>query len=1027
MELEIRLSGSVEVQAAGRRGDLRFTKTRLTLAALAWDASRTVSVDTLVHRVWDDHPPSKAREALHSHVSRIRRALQVAGSAAPEIVSRTNSYVMRIDPERVDLCRYTRHVNRGRALHDSRDDESALALLESAETIWRGEALAGINGSWAEHLRAAVRETSLIAAMTRGEILISMGRFADAVPVLAPLLEQHPVDEALVERLAVALYGGNRAAEATKLLQATRRRIAHETGLDAGRRLHRVHQAILSEVPAVKLLQRRGGVQREQPQAVHPVPDNMPRDVPWVGRGEEIRRLGLALTEGDGASSMVLTVEAIDGMGGVGKTSLAVHMAHQLRDRFPDGRLFLHLSGRMPGRTAPPPDRLLTELLRLVGMNVKELPRSVDELVALWRSLARDRRMLVILDDAADSEQVRPLLPGSSPTAIIVTSRRRLPGLPGVRALSLGVLSREDAVALFHQRLGTRSGIREEDVAEIVRICGYLPLAIEIAASRLLARPSWHTADLLRQLVGSDKDLSALRDGERAIAHVFDLSYRALDAEQQLVFRRIGLHGGVEFGPPAVAALTGLSVTAAEHLLEDLMAQHLVSEPTPHRFTMHSLLRRYARSLLEAGDPDSAEDAERAVRDLVAYYVNVADRADRLAYPYRSRMACEFSQAAPAGPAMLDAQTAEQWLLIEGPNLLEALDWIARHGTDRDIAVAAHVLAGFLDMEGHIVTAEPLLQRAVEYWGGEGDGAARVRGLLDLSAVHHHGSRYEESISAAREALEGARFLRDTELEGECSHQLAIALWQTGQYASAQALQERSLESMVRTGNRLQIARSRNVLGILNLHLAKMEEANDCFEGALGEFTEIGDERGKGSALNNLAELYKRTGRPVAAERAYREALYIAEGMGSARIRATVHINLASALVMQGRIDEALDLYNKALPVLRAVGDQRAEAIALNGIGQVYQAAGRTEEALPQHAAALALARRIYAAGEEAQCLYDLACAERDAGKLVQAIAHFEDSLSVSERIGAPAEASRAAHALAELRGVADGSLGPGR
>jgi DNA-binding SARP family transcriptional activator/tetratricopeptide (TPR) repeat protein len=1024
VEFEIRLSGSVEVRAAGRRSDLGSTKTRLTLAALAWDAGRTVSVDTLIHRIWDEHPPGKAREALHAHVSRIRRALQIAGGEAPAIISRTNSYVMHVDPDRVDLRCYTNCVNQGRSLRDGGDEEGALRLLDRADSLWHGEPLAGITGSWAEHLRAAVGETSLVAAMTRAEILIRLERFADAVPVLLPLAEEHPVDEALAERLAVALYGSSRTAEATRLLQRTRQRLVRDIGLDAGRRLHRVHQGILSGTPAADLLRQAGG-EKAFARPASRVPDNLPRDVPWVGRRDELRRLGSALSEGGGAAAAVVTVEAIDGMGGVGKTSLAVHLAHQLRDRFPDGRLFLHLGGHAPDRTAPTPIRALTELLRLLGVDVKELPHETEELVALWRSVVRDRRMLVILDDAAGSDQVRPLLPGDSPTAVIVTSRRRLPGLPGVRPLSLDVLPAEDAIALFVRRLGTRRGGGEDEIAEIVRVCGYLPLAIEIAASRLLARPSWTTSDLLRQLSGGGGRIAELRDGERTMTHVFALSYRELNAEQQLVFRRIGLHYGVEFGPPAVAALTGLSVGEAERVLEELLAHHLVSEPSPHRFTMHDLLRGYARSLIEAGDVDSAEDSRRAVRDLADHYVRVADHADRLAYPFRSRIALDAAAGPPVPPRpeIADAHAAEQWLITEGANLLDTLNWVADHGSERQLALSVHVLAGFLDMEGHLAAAEPLLRRAVAHWSAEGDGAARARALLDLSAVHTHGSRYEEGISAAREALEVAREVGDAELESECIHKLTIPLWQTGQYALAQSLQKRSLYFLSQTGNRLRIARSHNLLGITHFHLAENGEALECFRSALSAFTELGDERGKYSALNNVAKLHQRMENLEAAERAYREAIGVAESLDNRRDQATLHMNLASVLDALGKTDEALALYGQVLPVLRDVGDRRGEAIALNGIGRAHRAAGRSEQALSQHVAALTVARHIHAAGEEADVLYDLARAEQDAGRTAQAVAHLEESLSVSRRIGAPAEEARAAHALTELRGLLNGSV----
>jgi DNA-binding SARP family transcriptional activator/tetratricopeptide (TPR) repeat protein len=1021
VEFEIRLSGAVEVRTAGRRSDLGSTKTRLALAALAWDAGRTVSVDTLIHRIWDDHAPGKAREALHTHVSRIRKSLRIAGADAPTIESRTNSYVLHVDPDRVDLRHYTSCIDQARSLKDSADPKAALRLLDRADGLWHGEPLAGIAGSWAEHLRASVAETGVVAAMTRTEILLGEGRFADAVPVLLPLVTEHPLDEALAERLAIALYGSNRTAEATRLLQRTRQRVVRDIGLDAGRGLHRVHQGILSGAPASALLRRTDAVQRdakrpEPARARRPVPDNLPRDVPWVGRSHEVQRLTAALTEGQGASSVVVTVEAIDGMGGVGKTALAVHLAHRLRDRFPDGCVFLRLGGGSPDRTAATPARALTELLRLVGVHNKDLPADVNELVALWRATARDRRMLVILDDAADSEHVRPLLPGSSPTAVVVTSRRRLPGLPGVRPVSLDVLPLDDAVALFQRRLGARQGTDRADIVGIVQLCDLLPLAIEIAASRLLSRPAWSTADLLRQLRDSKSRLSQLRDGERTLTHVFALSYQALNTEQQLAFRRIGLHMGSEFDPYAVAALTGLSVDTTSRVLEELLAHHLVTEKSPYRFAMHDLLREYARSLLDEDDTESEENSRRAVRALVDHYLHTADRADRLAYPTRSRMDIRTEHPVLVCPELADGSAAEQWLISEGANLLDLLSWLVQHGTERQLAVAVHVLAGFLDMEGHVATAEPLLLRAAAHWDSAGDSAARARAQLDLSTAYAQSSRYTEGISAASEALEAAQSLGDLELESNCAFQQAILLWQTGQYTQAQSLVSHYLDRLLHTDHRLHIARSRNLLGIIHLHLAENSEALECFTSALSEFTRIGDIRGRYRALNNIAKLCQRIGDPKAAESAYREAIALADGPGNKRDRATLQMNFASVLETLGKTEEALTLYGEVLPVLRAVNELRMEAIALNGIGRAHRTAGRGEEALPQHVAALALARRIHAAGEEVDMLYDLALTEWQTGRTAQAAAHLEESVLTARGIGAAAEEDRAARALAELR-----------
>lgn len=1032
VEFEIRLSGSVEVRAAGRRNDLGSTKTRLALAALAWDAGRTVGVDTLIHRIWDEKPPAKAREALHSHVSRIRRAFRIAGADAPSLTSRTNSYLLGVDPDRVDLRRYTSCVDQARSLAAGDDPDQAILLLDDAAALWRGEPLAGIAAYWAGHLRDTVAETRLTAAVVRAEILMAAGEFTEAVPVLLPLAREHPDDEALVERLALALYGGGRIAEATKLLQRTRQRLVRDTGLDAGRRLHQVQQGILAGTPAPALLEHAGVGKRAPARSARQVPDNLPRDIPWVGRRDELRRLTAALSESPDTTAPVVTIEAIDGLGGVGKTSMAVHLAHQLRDRFPDGRLFLPLRGHNSDREPVSATHALSELLRLLGTGVDELPQNLDGLVSLWRLMVRDRRMVVILDDAAGPEQVRPLLPGASPTAVVVTSRRRLAGLPGGRSFSLDVLPHDDAIALFDRWVDGRRVSRVSDVARIVQICGHLPLAIEIVANRLLARPSWTTSDLLTRLAG-DGGLAEIRDGERTLRDVFSSSYEELSRSRRLVFRRVGHHFGYEFGPHAVAALTGLPLETTESALEELLAHHLISEPSPHRFTIHDLLRTYARTLPDenidsysGSAPETALGTEadgageggsrQAMRRLAAHYLRIADRADRLAYPFRSRLPADAGDLpSTPSPRIDDARSAERWLVTESANLLSVLDWTRQNGSERQLSLCVHVLAGFLDVEGHLATAEPLLRRAVAHWRAEGQDAARARALLDLSMVCVHAGKYDEGHSTAREALELAQSLKDSVLESESIHQMSIPMWHTGQLALAQTLQERALFLRKQSGNILQMARSHNFLGIIHLHLGQDRDSVDYFQLALAGFTDAGDDRGRYRTLNNVAELWQKLGNREYAERYYREALDVSKTMGSRGDRATLQMNLASVLTDLGNTEEALALYAKSLPALRAVGDVQGEGTALNGTGRAYRAAGRSEQALPHHVAALAVMRRIRAAAEEVGVLYDLALAELDTGRLDQAATHLAESRAVSRRIGARADEERAALALERL------------
>ncbi|MFI6346472.1 AfsR/SARP family transcriptional regulator [Streptomyces sp. NPDC050560] len=1038
VEFEIRLSGPVTVHTAdGGAHTPASTKTRLAFAVLAWEAGRPVSVDKLVLRVWADAPPAKPRDAMHAHMSRIRAMLRRLGADAPALTSGSSSYTLGVDPDRVDLRRYVALVDRARALAESRDEPGALRLLREAEPFAAEEPLAGINADWADHLRTVVGEKRLAAGAVHSGILLGSGRFTEAIALLTALAEDFPADEALVERLALALHGSGRTAEAAQLLYGTLQRLSGE-GLHRNGRLRRIQQGILTGVPATALLQQtddarpQGGATATARQPPRPpattVVDNLPRDIPWVGREEELRHLTGALTEDTpGGTTDRVAVEAIDGMGGVGKTALAIHAAHMLRDRFPDGRIFLPRRAHALESAPLSTTRALTDLLRLVDGPTR-LPENEEELVALWRSTVRDRRMLIILDDAAGADQVRPLLPGASPTAVVITSRRRLTGLPGARLISLDILPPADAIALFNRKFDARRAarsLRDEDTAQLVRLGDLLPIAVEILASRLLAHPSWHTSHLLRQVRDEDRRLSEMRDGERTLTGVFSLSYRDLTPVQQLVFRRVALHFGSEFDPHAAAALANVPVDQAEHTLEDLLSWSLLREPSPSRFTAHDLLRAYARGIPEPDDSaDGASgngqgaESRRALERLVDHYVSAASRADRLAYPYRVRISGPVSSTGGSWPGFGDASAAEQWFLLERRNLLGVLEWLENNSTSQRLSTAVHVLAGFLEADGHFPTAAPLLHRAVAHWRGTGRAAEQGRALLDLSSACTGAGRYGEAQAAARESLALARSLEDVRLECEALHRLALIFWFTARYAEGLPLLERSLRLSSEAGDGLNIARSQNLLGVVHHHLDHQETAVKYFRLAYTGATAVGDIRGRYMVLNNISERHQKMGNHAEAERTLREAIQLAEVLGKKGEMATLTMNLANTMTVLGRAAEALDLYEKALPELRAVGDVRGEALSLNSMGVALRHLGRSEEALPRHAVALGMVRRLQAAGDEVTTLIDMALAELETGRTASAERRLQLAAGIAARIGARTDEARARARLAELDGV---------
>ncbi|WP_246530612.1 ATP-binding protein [Streptomyces bathyalis] len=913
--------------------------------------------------------------------------------------------MLEVDPDQVDLRRYLALIDQARSLADSGNYSEALHTLDEAARQWGGEPVTGMPGTWAADLRRMVEEKNLAAVLMRSKIALRLGHYAEVIADLRPLCREHPADESLIEHLVLALYACGRTSEATRLLHHTSHHLLRELGTEPGEPLRRIHRAILDQVPATTLL---SPAPRAETEVSMPPPEELPPDVRWVGRQEELARITTELTEAAGESTGP-AVAAIDGMAGSGKTSLAVHAAHQLRELFPEGRLLLNLRGHEAAQAPLDPVTGLTQVLRRLGVPAQELPQDADELSLRWRTILRKRRLMLILDDAASTTQVQPFLPDASPGAVIITSRHRLRGLRGVRPIALDVLPRPDAIALVRHLL-EEDATSMHEAASLVRLCGYLPLAIDIAASRLLARPSWSLSDLLKQLNHGSARLPELRDGHREVISAFEISYRALTPTQQLVFRRLGLHFGTEFGPPAAAALTGLPLGEVERVLEDLLTCHLISEPAPHRYRLHDLVREYARA--RAMDEDTEGVCQGALQRLGEHYLLAADRADRHAYPHRLRITLRR----PTLDASSQESDPHQWFTTEGPNLLAALEYTRVRGTPHELAMLTHTLAGFLESEGYLTTAEPLLKHAVSYWKNTDDeGSAHARALLDLSSISTRTGNYSDTMQSAQTALDIARANHDTTLEVEALHQMSIPYWHTARFREALPYQQRALQLRLQSTDRLQQARSFNLLGMTYLHLDQHKDALKHFLEALSRFREVEDQRGQYVTLNNLAELYQKTGNLEQAERAYRQAIAFSQAMGGKGQHGIIQMNLANTLHASGRTGEALDLYRTALPALRSTGDKRSETIALIGIGNALHSSGRSEEALPHHTAALALARRIHAAREEVEALHGLAAAEHATGRLSQARSHLTASLVISQRIDAPSEEARSLKALAEI------------
>ncbi|GAB2917197.1 AfsR/SARP family transcriptional regulator [Streptomyces heilongjiangensis] len=1043
--MEIHVLGPVGLGVQQGRLGLGSGKEASVLAALALDVGRPVPLDCLVDRLWDD-PPGRARENVHTYVSRLRRAIREAapGPGAPAITHRTHTYTLVTAPETVDWHRFLHLADRAGSVAAEGDDTRAAALFREAEALWT-EPLAGLPGLWARRVRCALAEKRRAVVGARVAVELRLGCFAETAGELSALVDEYRGDEALAGQLMVAYYGGGRQAEALHLYQRVRRILRTEFGTDPGEELVRVHRHILAGGSPHDLVRRPAAPRPASPAAVRPqrVPDHLPRQGPLVGRRAEMERIRSAIDTAsrDGA---VVTLESISGMAGVGKSALAIRAAHEFTGRFPDGSLYVNLRAHTQGQEPLTPGAALATLLRLLEVPPQSIPADVEERAALWRQALGHRRALIILDDAAGPEQVRPLLPGTTECFVLITSRRRLVGLPRGRSLALDVLPLADAVALFREcaglggsrttdttgnraergeqqghkeREGRERRAEQEELEEIVRLCGQLPLAIEIAANRLSAHPSWDLT-VLRGLLSRTTDrLAQIRDGYSEIARAFEVSYQTLSPAEQSAFRLLSLHPGPEFGPHAAAALLGRPLDETERLLESLLQCHLLQEPVPNRFRFHDLLGEYAHLLCNAQDTDERRDEARA--RLLDHYLRTADHCDRLLYPRRIRL--DVPDADPAArsahlPVPRTAADALTWFTAERQNLLSAEQRLRAGGSPARAALLSHVLAGFLDGECHWTDALRLHGAAAEHWRGAGRREEWCRALLDLCAAYTATGRFPEADRTAREALTCARAVGDRDAQAEALRELGVLHWHMGRYPEALDFQRESLTLCAPAGDRWRVARCQNNIAICLLYLSEHADALSWFQDAIEGFEATDDERMLAKTLNNLGNLFLRTGDPERARRTLERSLRIAERTGSPSDRAILQINLAEIHLLTGKAPAAVALCREALPVFRRMGAQKNEAITLTRLGCAHRALSDVDRAADHLRHALTLARDIGAALEEIQARRALGVCEFERGRSAAAVRHLSAAIEAARQLGAAEEEAGAKEALEHIR-----------
>lgn len=929
-----RLLGELEVANGSTPVRLGSGRLRAALVTLLLRANQTVSVEELVDRLWGDAAPSGARGTAQTHVMRLRQAL---GDQSGLIETRPGGYVIKIEPGWLDLSVFRAMTAEAARL----DPAAARTQLRSALALWRGPALADIPS---ESLRRdevpRLAEERLLALERRVELDLELGCHGEVVGELASLTAQHPYRERFRYQLMLAMFRAGRQADALESYRDVRARLDDELGIEPGPDLRELHAAILRNDPKLHLA--------TAPPVVAVVPRQLPADaVSFAGRDADLAVLD-GLADGHG---MVAAV--IHGTAGVGKTALAVHWSHRVSSRFPDGQLVVNLRGFDPDHPPADPGEALGGFLRALGVDPGRIPHDTEERAALYRSTIADRRLLVVLDNAATVDQVRPLLPGTSSCLTLVTSRNQLTGLiavDGAHSLQLDVLDAGGAMRLLRNVLGSSRVNAEPDAAgELVRLCGYLPLALRLAAGKLHVRPRHSIAGAVDELTKGCR-LSALEvggDSRAAVRPAFDMSYRAVRSDEQELFRRLGLVPGPDFTVPAAAALIGASEESTTRLLDGLVVVNLVESHAPGRYRLHDLVRLYARDVCA----ESEKDSQGSLQRLLDWYVTTAEVVAATLYPSLRLLCTE------AGPGM-DKSDAWAWLETELPNLTAAADGAVEHGLPWAAWRIADATRGFfLARTYHIDMWHAVARTGLAAAEQAGDKRAQAAMHINLGTAHWGLCDYQGFLEHSIKATELAHEVGWTAGEPRALSNTAHAYMGLGRTPQAVEFSERALRMHRASGASAGTVHTLRILGQMHAEMGNLSEALAHFQEALVLAREAQTVLDEADALNGLGRAYLQLGDFATAGKMYTAALTAAREQG-ARFRETVCLGrLAEIACATGRMAEADELVQQALRLVRDTGRRHLEVDVLNVAGRIAVQLGQSKAAIEHHHLALGYAR----------------------------------------------------------------------
>lgn len=921
--MELRVLGPLEVRHAGASVPLGGPRQRAVLAALLLRANEVVTAQYLAEAVWET-PPANPKSNIRTYVAGLRKRLHEAGADRSRLVTGAGGYLFRVVPGELDMATFHQLVGRARQAQDEADFTRAARLYQDALRLWRGKPLDGLPLSpplLAELAR--LEECRLSAVDQHAAARLALGEHDDVISELQRLVRQHSLRENLWIRLMLALCGAGRAAEALKAFQDARRALRDELGTEPGRELQDLHQRIL----------RREAV--SAPRGAATAPATVPRQLPADVRGFAARKAELARLDAILASTAehasAVPVCVVSGTAGVGKTALAVHWARRVADQFPDGQLYVNLRGFDPTGAAMSPAEAVRGFLDALAVSPERIPAGLEAQVGLYRSLLAGQRMLVVLDNARDIEQVRPLLPGAPGSLVVVTSRNHLTGLvaaEGAHLVTLDLLTIADAREMLARRLGTaRIDGDPQAVDEIIALCARLPLALAVASARAASHPAFPLSALARELrdVRTGLDAFVIGDAATDVRAVFSWSYRTLSPAAARLFRLLGLHPGPDAAAPAAASLAGVPPHQVRLLLAELARAHLVVEHVPGRYACHDLLRAYAAEL--AAELDTETDRRAAVRRVLDHYLHAAREACRLLDPHRDVLTLEPAEPEAGGQPPADRAEALRWLAAEHSVLLATITKAADSGFDTHAWRLAWTLVDHFDYGGRYHDLAVTQLTALEAARRLGDRRGQAYAHRGLGGAYVHLGPLAKAETHYRLALDLCRELDDAVGQAFVHLGLGRMLARQERYAEALAHAEQALELTRTALNRAGQARALNAVGWYKAQLGDYQKALVYCRKALLLQRALADRRGEANTLHSLGYTHQHLGNHRRAVACYQRARDLFSGLGDRYDVADTLAYLGDAHEAAGDDAAARDAWQQALTIFVEIGHPHADRI----------------------------------------------------------------------------------------------------